>query len=162
MIERVLIPVDFSDTSLQALDYAIQLAEPFEPEFLVLFVVEPVYLAAPFDLYGSVNLGRLLDEQRRIGCRQLERLVRNLRKRQLRARSLIQTGSPHQAIVDSAKRIKADLIVMATHGRSGLPHVLLGSVAERVVRNAPCPVLTVNRSTRPVSSRRTSARKRAS
>ncbi|MBI4517411.1 MAG: universal stress protein [Deltaproteobacteria bacterium] len=144
MIKRILVPVDFSDTALQALDYAIEFGKPFRPELVVLFVVEPVYYATPADLYGpAANLSMLLDEQRRIGKEQLLRLAAELEKRGVNARTVLQTGTPFQVIVDTAERLKADLIVMATHGRTGLSHVLLGSVAERVVRSAACPVVTV-------------------
>ncbi len=143
-IKRILVPIDFSDTSLWALDYAIEFGKPFRPEVVVLFVVEPVYYATPAELYGpATNVSALLDEQRRIGAEQLARLARDLKKRRVKSRALLQTGTPYQVIVDTAKRVKADLIVMATHGRTGLSHMLLGSVAERVVRGAVCPVLTV-------------------
>jgi nucleotide-binding universal stress UspA family protein len=142
-IKRILVPVDFSDNSLQALDYATQLAKPFKAEILVFFVVEPVYYATPADMYGpSANLSMLLDEQRRIGREQLARLSKKLEKRGLKIRTAMQTGTPYQAIVDAAKKLKADLIVMATHGRTGLSHLLMGSVTEKVVRSAACPVLT--------------------
>lgn len=154
-LKRILVPVDFSDTSLQALDYAIEFGKPFKAEFIVVFVVEPVYYATPADLYGPVaGLNVLIDEQRRIGREQLTRLAADLKKRRIVARTILQTGTAYQIIVDTAKRLKADLIVMATHGRSGLSHVLLGSVAERVVRSAACPVLTVRGANKKVRSRR--------
>jgi universal stress protein A len=143
-IKRILVPIDFSEASLQALDYAIDFGKPLAPEFVVLFVVEPLYYATPADLYGpAANLSMLLEEQRRIGREQLGRLAADLQKRRLRARTLLQMGVPYQVIVDTAKKMKADLIVMATHGRTGLSHMLMGSVAEKVVRSAACPVLTV-------------------
>ena len=144
MIKRILVPVDFSDTSLQALEYAIEFGKPLKAEIVVVFVVEPVYFTAPTELYApAANVGMLLDEQRRIGREQLTRLAAGLQKRRINARTVLQTGTAYQVITDTAKRLKVDLIVMATHGRTGLSHVLLGSVAERVVRTAQCPVLTV-------------------
>ncbi len=144
MIKRILVPIDFSDTSLQALDYAIEFGKPFKAEIVVLFVVEPVYYATPADLYGpSANLGMLLDEQRRIGREQLARLGEDLKKRKVDARTVLQTGTPYDVIVNAAKKLKADIIVMATHGRTGFSHMLMGSVAEKVVRTAACPVITV-------------------
>ena len=85
----------------------------------------------------------LLDEQRRMGNEQLARLGADLKKKGLRFRAMVRTGSPSQTIVALAKSGRADLIIMATHGRTGLAHVFLGSVAEKVVRTASCPVLTV-------------------
>jgi universal stress protein A len=155
MIKRILVPVDFSDTSLQALDYAIEFGKPFKPEIVVVFVVEPIYFTAPTDLYApTANVGMLLDEQRRIGREQLARLGADLKKRRVEARTVLQTGTAFQVITDTAKRLKADLIVMATHGRTGLSHVLLGSVAERVVRTAQCPVLTVRGGKRSAGKRK--------
>ncbi|HVN85310.1 MAG TPA: universal stress protein [Candidatus Binatia bacterium] len=144
MIKRILVPVDFSQTSLQALDYAIEFGKPFKPEIVVVFVVEPIYFTAPTDLYApAANVGMLIEEQRRIGREQLAGLAADLKKRRVNARTILQTGTAHQVITDTAKRLKADLIIMATHGRTGLSHAFLGSVAERVVRHAQCPVLTV-------------------
>lgn len=143
-IKKILFPTDFSERAQQALKYTVELARPVRAEVIVLFVVEPVYYATPADLYGAaVNLSVLLEEQQRIGREQLTRVTDRLKKQGLRARFLLETGAPHQVIVDTAARIKANLIVMATHGRTGLAHLLLGSVTEKVVRAAACPVLTV-------------------
>src|SRR5215470_13514576 len=156
-IERILVPVDFSGVSLQALEYAIDFHKPLKAELVILHVIEQFYYATPADLYGpSINVGMLVDEQQRAGREQLARLAKQLTKRRIRCRTLLQTGTPYQAIVAAAKRVKADLIVMATHGRTGLSHILIGSTAERVVRTAPCPVLTMHAYRR---GRQTAARK---
>jgi universal stress protein A len=143
-IRRILIPVDFSSTSLAALDYAAAFGKPFKAELVALHVVEPIYYAAP-DFTGSLPgaTAELLDEQRRAARTQLLRLERRYAKRRIALRALLQTGAPHQAIADTAQQAKCDLIVMSTHGHSGLAHLLMGSVAERVVRAATCPVLTI-------------------
>jgi nucleotide-binding universal stress UspA family protein len=147
-IKRILVPVDFSDDSLRALQYAKDFATPFKAELVLLYVVEPIYYATPADMYAtSPNLALLIDEQRRSGKAQLARLEAKLAKGRRKVRGVLKAGSPAQVIVDTAKRLKADMIIMSTHGRSGLAHVLLGSVAERVVRGASCPVLTVRRGT---------------
>ena len=143
-ISRILVPVDFSPASLKALEYAADFAKPLGAELSALFVVEPIYYAVP-DLAGAAagtTVG-LIEEQRKSGKRQLERLQARYAKRRIKLRTLLQTGTPYQAIVDSAKSLRADLIVMSTHGRTGMTHLLLGSVAERVVRTASCPVLTI-------------------
>jgi nucleotide-binding universal stress UspA family protein len=143
-IRRIFVPIDFSDSSMRALDYAIDLGRTFGAELAVLFVVEPIYFATPGDLYGtSANLGMLLEEQRRTAREELKKLDERLKKRGVDAQTVLGSGVPHEVIVETAKVRKADLIVMATHGRSGLSHLLMGSVAEKVVRSATCPVLTV-------------------
>ena len=143
-IKRVLVPIDFSPHSRKALDYAADFAKPLGAELCVLFVIEPIYYAVP-DLAGAAAgaVGGLIEEQRRSGKEQLERLQARYAKKNVKLRTLMQTGTPYQAIVDSAKTLKADLIVMSTHGRTGQPHLLMGRVAERVVRSAECPVLTI-------------------
>ena len=143
-IQRIQVPVDFSPASLKALDYAADFAKPLGAGLSVLFVIEPIYYAVP-DLAGAAagTAVGLLEEQRASGKRQLERLQARYAKRRIKLRTLMQTGTPYQTIVDAAKSLKANLIVMSTHGRTGVSHLLLGSVAERVVRSATCPVLTI-------------------
>lgn len=143
-IKRVLVPIDFSPPSMKALDYAADFAKPLGAELCVLFVIEPIYYAVP-DLAGAAagSVGGLLDEQRKSAKQQLERLQTRYARRNIKLRALQQTGTPYQAIVDAAKTLRADLIVMSTHGRTGVSHMLMGSVAERVVRTAVCPVLTI-------------------
>lgn len=158
-LKRILVPIDFSDDSLNALDFAVDFAAPFGAELAILFVVEPVYYATPSELYGpTTNLAMLLDEQKRVGVQQLDALAADLEKRGQRVRTILQAGTPYRTIIDVAQRQGADLIVMATHGRTGLTHVLMGSVAERVVREAACPVLTVRLAKRP---KKKAAKKRA-
>jgi len=154
-IKRILVPVDFSTSALRALDYAVDFAKPLKAELTVLFVIEPIYYAMP-DLAGGPMISGLIDEQQRSGRVQLTRLQQRYAKRRVKVRALLQTGTPYQAIVDTARRQKADLIVMGTHGRTGMAHLLMGSVAERVVRIAACPVLTLHPGTtrRPTAARR--------
>ncbi len=143
-IKRILVPVDFSRYSLKALDYAAELAKPLHAELVAVFVVEPIYYAMP-DLIGTGmgGVGGVLEEQRAGARRELDKLAQREARRGRKLRTLLRSGTAHQGIVDAAKAVKANLIVMATHGRTGLTHALMGSVAERVVRTAACPVLTV-------------------
>ena len=144
VIKQILVPIDFSQASLQALAYAVEFGRPFKPEVVVLHVVEPIYAAAPTDSYSPVgNIAILLDELQRTGRQQLERIATDLHKHRVKTQTLLQIGTPYEVIVATAKKLRVDLIIMATHGRTGLSHVFMGSVAERVVRSAACPVLTV-------------------
>lgn len=145
MIKRILIPVDFSDPSLQALDYAVDFARRGpKPQLSVLHVVEPVYYPMAGELYGvGYDLGNVYEEIERAAQARLSRLTAALRKRRVAVRGIMCVGTAAQGIVETAKKRKADLIILSTHGRTGLSHVVMGSVAERVVRTAPCPVLTV-------------------
>jgi universal stress protein A len=158
----ILVPIDFSTVSLNALEYAIDFAKPFDADLVILFVIEPVYYATPADLYGpSANIGMLMEEQQRLGKEQLARLSAQLTKRKVRHRTVMQTGSAHDAIVGAAKRVKADLIIMATHGRTGLTRMLIGSTAERVVRTSPVPVLTLHKYRHPRRRAARAAKKRS-
>ncbi len=143
-IKRILVPIDFSPYSMKALDYAADFAKPLGAELLTLFVIEPIYYAVP-DLAGAAAgaVGGLIEEQKQAGKAQLQKLQARFAKKNVRLKTLLQTGTPYQAIVEAAKTLKADLVVMGTHGRTGIVHALMGSVAERVVRTAPCPVLTI-------------------
>jgi universal stress protein A len=144
MIKRILVPVDFSQPSLQALDYAIEFGQPFKPEFVVLHVLEPVYYPGAGDMYGpGYDMGLVYQELERAGRDQLSRIAATLQKKRLTVRTLLRVGTAYHVIVETAKKLKADLIIMSTHGRTGLSHVVMGSVAEKVVRSAACPVLTV-------------------
>ena len=138
-IKRILVPVDFSQGSLNALSSARDLAKQFGAELLLLHVIAPIDFITVSDVY---------DEQRRASDAALTRIGADLRAAGQRFRVIVAGGVPSHVIVDTAKRTGTDLIVMGTHGRTGLAHMLIGSVAERVVRTAACPVLAVRRSVR--------------
>jgi nucleotide-binding universal stress UspA family protein len=159
--KRIVVPVDLSSSSLQALEFAADLAKPFDAELIALFVIEPVLYVVP-DYSGAQSsaLAELASDQRRLGRAELARIERRYARRRVRLRGEILNGLPAAVIVDAAKRAKADLIVMATHGRTGVSRLLMGSVAERVVRTATCPVLTLHPAAAPATRRR-SARKAA-
>jgi nucleotide-binding universal stress UspA family protein len=88
-------------------------------------------------------MGRIAEEQRMLAQKELDKIAGNLRTAGLKVKSLLKVGSPFLEILHTAQSEGADLIVLGTHGRTGLAHVLMGSVAERVVQKAPCPVLTI-------------------
>jgi universal stress protein A len=141
-LRRVLAPVDFSAASLQALDYAVGLAELSHAGLIVLHVVEPAvqsgaYLGAP--AAPDETNQNLLES----GREQLRGITVRLLAQHPQMETLVRMGHAHSEIADTAKAMGADLIVLATHGQTGAPHTQLGSTAERVVRLADCPVLTV-------------------
>jgi nucleotide-binding universal stress UspA family protein len=158
-LSRILVPTDLSPASLSGLDYAVELARPFNAEVVLLYVVEPIVYATPTDLYGATaDLGSVLQEQERSGRAQLKKIQERYGKKVPKLRALQQTGTPYVAITNAAKKLKADLIVMSTHGRTGLSHLFLGSVAEKIVRTATCPVLTVRAGARRAKARARRAR----
>jgi nucleotide-binding universal stress UspA family protein len=150
-IKRILIPVDFSEDSLNALAYARVLATQFGAELFLLHVIEPIHFITESDVYT---------QQRHLGSAQLECIAADLRGQGQRFGTVVRGGIPSKVIVETAKRSRASLIVMGTHGRTGLAHAVIGSIAEKVVRTASCPVLTVRRPDRRAGKLR-AARRRA-
>lgn len=145
MIEfrQILCPTDMSDSSARALTYAAAVARWYEATLTVLSVVptfDPIPVR-PGMLDGSVQV--VYPASREEVLEELRTAVRNAGAESLNPTLAAEAGDPVNTIVDRALAIPADLIVMGTHGRSGFERLILGSVTEKVLRNAPCPVLTV-------------------
>ncbi len=139
-LERILLPTDFSDYSRQAIQYACELAKQFDATIHVLHIVEPITLAMPSP--GSALPQELLADAEQSAKEQSDQWI-SREAHNLEVVQSVRRGVPFLEILRYAKDNNIGLIVMATHGRTGLEHALIGSVAERVVRKAPCPVLTV-------------------
>lgn len=141
-LKKILVPQDFSDYSLHALKYAVTFAELFKSELIVLHIVEPIVYPADFS-FGQVSIPAMEEEIRKHSEEQLHELVEKEIPAGIRATPIIRVGKPFIEIVEVAKSENADLIVISSHGRTGMDHVLFGSTADKVVRKAPCPVLTI-------------------
>ncbi len=144
-IRQILVPIDFSEPSRVAFEYAVELARPFGASVDVIHVWEaPSFVPFGSGLDAGVSSVPLLEMVRKNAEAAVEQFVSDATKRGSAVRaSRAELGSPALTIADAAKTGHYDLIVMGTHGRTGLSRTLIGSVAERVVRHAPCPVLTV-------------------
>ena len=143
-IRRILVPVDFSESSRAALDYAVGLARGFDAQVDVLHVWEVPSFAPPGTVMFTSGGTPLPNIVRTAAEEALEGFVSAAAKRGVAVHSSrTEQGHPVQAIIEAATSGKYDLIVLGTHGRTGLSRALIGSVAERVVRHAPCPTLTV-------------------
>lgn len=142
-IRRILAPTDFGNTSPAAVRYAAELAEKFGAELVLLHVVQDLALAMPDAVMPTPvpgpDLGQLTDSAKT----GLANLIARENLARLNPRVEVRIGSPAAEIVAAASDLKADLLCIGTHGRTGLAHFFLGSVAEKIVREAPCPVLTV-------------------
>ncbi len=138
-LERILVPVDFSDCSLDALEYAALVAQQAKASLMLLHVLEPVSYGLDFTL-GHI---RTREQVRETWTKRLEELASSLKAIHVSVDSQLRGGLPADSILDSAQTLPCDLIVMGTHGRRGISHALSGSVAEAVLRKAHCPVLTV-------------------
>jgi len=143
-LKRVLFPTDFSELSLHALKYAVSFAQSYKAELHVLHVVDEAYQYWMAMGPSSLPVGPPPDELVDLAKKELARFIEeHVAKSGVALVSEASMGRPFMEIVGYAKDRKIDLIVLGTHGRGGLRHALLGSVAERVVRKAPCPVLTI-------------------
>jgi nucleotide-binding universal stress UspA family protein len=140
-LKTILVPSDFSECSDAALRYGLELARRFNADLHLLHVVQdPV--TQPWAAEGfSVPVFEVVDEWRTRAAERLAAAVPDADRARVTIVSVVAT--PYAEILDYAAKHAVDLIVMGTHGRGGVSHLLLGSIAERVVRRAPCPVLTV-------------------
>jgi nucleotide-binding universal stress UspA family protein len=140
-LRKILVPVDFSDPSRKAVRYAKVFAEQFDAKIELLHTVEP--LTYPPDFAFVPLLPPDVEEKRTQEIqKQLEAIAKAVGPK-IQVTSTLRTGRPWQEIVRFAKEEDVDLLVISTHGYTGLKHALLGSVAEKIVRHAPCPVLVV-------------------
>ena len=143
-LDRILVPVDFSKASDRAIRYATTLANKFGARVTLLHVVEDPFVTGAWQAEAFIaNVPALLNDLMMGARTRLSELKTELATHAFIVDTAVITGPPARAIVDHASAGHFDLIVMGTHGRTGLSHALLGSVAERVVQKAPCPVLTV-------------------
>jgi nucleotide-binding universal stress UspA family protein len=143
---NILVPVDFSTQSEHALDYAVALAAKLDATVHIFHTVE-------FPAFGVPELGvamteAMIDDVVKDSQAALDNLINPRRSLARIGRVVLRTGDARDLILHGCEDVQADLIVMGTHGRRGLRRALLGSVAEAIVRTAPCPVLTVRLSTR--------------
>jgi universal stress protein A len=138
-LKKILVPLDFSEVSEKALRYAIRFAEQFSSRITLLHVIQP--MVYPSDFGYPPTLVDTLDDTMQQAVQEKLRGVAN--RTPLEVDTMIRLGQPYHEIATVAKELEADLIIITTHGHTGLKHALLGSTAERVVRHAPCPVLTL-------------------
>jgi nucleotide-binding universal stress UspA family protein len=143
-VRRILVATDFSNYSKEALDYASHLAKALKADLFLLHIFEtPVYSGIGVSPGVRPKVRQWIKELKAEEAKRLETLAKATERQGVTVHPLFREGIPFLEILEAAQELPADLIVLGTHGRTGLGHVLMGSVAERVVRNAPCPVLTV-------------------
>jgi nucleotide-binding universal stress UspA family protein len=140
-IRQILAPTDFSECSKQAVACAYELAQTFGARLALLHVLDdlPSYIGF-IPPGGAAAILEDLERQVRLD---LTQLLPTAEDAKVEVVTQVVTGTPYLKIIEIAQKEKADLIVIATHGRTGLSHLVMGSVAERIVRLAPCPVLTI-------------------
>jgi universal stress protein A len=142
-LESILCPVDHSDCSKEALRYAVSFAMKDEAKLYLLHVID----IRSFDESIETMARQVPDDETitQLKIKLLECVPEEIRS-DMQIEALVVTGIPFAEIISIAKANKVDMIVMGTHGRTGLAHIMIGSVSEKVVRKAQCPVLTVRQS----------------
>ena len=141
-IKKVLVPIDFSDYSKSSLRYAVNFAKQFNAEIYLIYVLEPVIYPPDFSM-GQIAIPSINAEWDERAREELENLAKTEIPKRINVKTILKNGKPFLEIIDAASEENIDLIIIATHGHSGVEHILFGSTAEKVVRKAPCPVLTL-------------------
>jgi nucleotide-binding universal stress UspA family protein len=141
-ISKLLVPVDFSDYSVSALKYAVDFAKTFNAKIIMIYVVEPMLYPADFSM-GQIAVPDTSEDMAIRSKEELANLAKEHLGEEIPHELIIKTGRPFMEIIETATEKDVDLIIIATHGHTGVEHLLFGSTAEKVVRKAPCPVLTL-------------------
>jgi len=141
-ISKVLVPIDFSDYSKNALKYAVNFVKHFKAQLYLIYVVEPVIYPPDFSM-GQIAIPSVDLEMDKRAIDELNKLADQEIPAEIKVKTIVKTGKPFIEIIETARDQDVDLIIIATHGHTGVEHILFGSTAEKVVRKAPCPVLTL-------------------
>ncbi|MBL1214088.1 MAG: universal stress protein [Ignavibacteriae bacterium] len=142
LVKSILVPIDFSDYSKGALKYAVEVAKIFNAKMNLIYVIEPVVYPSDFSM-GQVSIPAVDNNAYERSQEELKKLAEQEIDSSIEVEVIIKSGKPFVEINEYATENDIDLIIIATHGHTGVEHLLFGSTAEKVVRKAPCPVLTL-------------------
>jgi nucleotide-binding universal stress UspA family protein len=140
-IKRILVPTDFSESAQHALTYGVSFAREYEAELILVHVVETLTVGYASDLF-PVPMAEVFDEISGHARTEIGKLAEAIRAKEIAVREMVVQGKPSAEITRIAREEGVDIIVLGTHGKGMLDQALFGSTAERVIRKAPCPVLT--------------------
>ena len=143
--KHILVPTDFSDSARHALTYGISFAKEYKAQLVLLHVVENLTVGYASDLF-PVPMAEVFQEISGYAKAELAKLAAEAREKEVAVEEHVVQGKPSAEIIRFAAENRVDMIVLGTHGKGMLDQALFGSTTERVVRRAPCPVLTVRRS----------------
>ena len=141
-IKKILVPIDFSDYSKNSLKYSVNFAKSFNASLILVYVVEPVIYPPDFSM-GQIAIPAAGLEMDKRAKEEMDKLAEKEIPSEVKVQKIVKTGKPFIEIIETAAEEDVDLIIIATHGHTGVEHILFGSTAEKVVRKAPCPVLTL-------------------
>jgi nucleotide-binding universal stress UspA family protein len=143
-LRKLLVPTDFSDSARHAFSYGLSFAGEYKAELVLLHVVENLTVGYASDLF-PVPMAEVFQEISGYAKTELTKLAEEARARGVSVSELVVQGKPSAEIIRHAAENEVDMIVLGTHGKGMLDQALFGSTTERVVRRAPCPVLTVRK-----------------
>ncbi|MBN1302745.1 MAG: universal stress protein [Melioribacteraceae bacterium] len=141
-IKKILVPIDFSDYSKNALRYSTGFAKKFSAKMYLIYIIEPTIYPADFSM-GQIAVPSADVDVSKRAQEELQNLAKTEFDSSIEVEIIIKSGKPFYEIIDTASELDIDLIIIATHGHTGVEHLLFGSTAEKVVRKAPCPVLSI-------------------
>jgi len=141
-IKTILFPTDFSNGARAAMDHAISLAKDYQAKLILLYVIQDISIAEWY-IPSSISAGELIEDMQKSAWQEMDKWIAEVTKQVKDVEKMVVRGVPFVEIIQTAKERNADLIIIGTHGRTGIDHMLFGSTAEKVVRKAACPVLTV-------------------
>jgi len=141
-IKTILFPTDFSNGARAAMDHAASLAQDYHARLILLYVIQDISIAEWY-IPSSLSVADLLEDMQKSATKEMDKWAVEVSAKVKDVEKMVVRGVPFVEIIRTAKDTQADLIVIGTHGRTGIDHLLFGSTAEKVVRKAPCPVLTV-------------------
>ncbi len=141
-LKTILVPIDFSDNSKKALRYAIPFAQQFNATLILMYVVEPTIYPSDFG-FGQIGFPNVEKELQEKAAEEMRELIASLVPSTVQSYSVVDSGIPFVEITSFAQKKNIDLIIVATHGTTGVEHILFGSTAEKIIRKSPCPVLVV-------------------
>ena len=141
-IKKILVPIDFSNYSQNLLNYSNSFAKIFGAKIFLIHVVEPIIYPVDFSM-GQIDFPATDSDIAKKAKEELQNLANTSIDENTETEVIIKSGKPFVEINETARELDIDLIIIATHGHTGVEHLLFGSTAEKVVRKAPCPVLTL-------------------
>lgn len=141
MFKKILCPLDFSEFTDEIVNYAVNIAGKYGAELHFLHIVPNLNYFTPYESFLTPE--NLIAIEKNIEAEVDKDFEKIIKKVDMPVKKIVKNGAPFVEIIDYVKAESIDLVIMGTHGRSGIEHILIGSVAEKVVRKSPCPVLTI-------------------
>jgi len=146
-VNKILCPIDFSEHSLEALDNAVEMAQNLSSELVLTHIISPIPVRPTPTQPSEFDVSGYRDTLEENSEENMDSVIKKHIPDNVKVKKVIRSGMPAQEIDDIAEEENIDLLIISTHGRTGLSHVIFGSVAEKIIRHAPCPVLTIRSKT---------------